>query len=253
METNRIEVPAEWEALPVHRWGGAILIIGAPNSGKSTFGRTLYGRLAAQGQPVAYLDADVGQQALGPPTSLILALPGQPAGPPTFPPTGPRWMRFAGNNSPRGHMLPVILGLHHLRDLAWQAGTTALVVETSGFVDAERGAATLKWAKVELLRPQAVVAFQHEKSWNRSLAPCAGCSAGGYTSCPSRPRPAIAPPKSAAPTAPAATGPTSGTPGRRPSPTSAWPSFPAGPSSPANCWPWRTATASPWPWASSSG
>lgn len=167
--TNRIEIPDEWAELDAGRWHGPILILGAPSTGKSTFARALFQQLIGQQATVAYLDADVGQQELGLPATVSVALPASPHD--SFPPAGRRRMSFVGSNSPRGHFVPLLLGLHRLQRFAIQCGATATAIDTSGFVDVERGAAVLKWAKIDLLQPTRVVAFQRQRELEPILAP----------------------------------------------------------------------------------
>lgn len=82
---------------------------------------------------------------------------------------------FIGANTPRGHMLPVIVGAARLAESAFQAGIETLVYDTSGLVDPGEGGVALKHAKIELLRPGLVIAIQREQelepillAWRRS-------------------------------------------------------------------------------------
>ena len=86
----QIDVPPAWQEGLSGDLHGALLVIGAPDTGKSTFARFLYGRLNARGQRVAYLDGDPGQASLGPPATMTAALPLE--GDATF-----RWRRFVGS------------------------------------------------------------------------------------------------------------------------------------------------------------
>ena len=66
----------EWEAA-ARRWleeGGAVMVLGAPDTGKSTLSRYLVYRAYAAGQPVGLVDLDLGQSHLGPPAALGLGL-----------------------------------------------------------------------------------------------------------------------------------------------------------------------------------
>jgi polynucleotide 5'-hydroxyl-kinase GRC3/NOL9 len=167
--TNQIEIPDEWIELDAGRWQGPILILGAPSTGKSTFARALFRQLIGQQEPVAYLDADVGQQELGLPATISVALSASHYE--GFPPSGRCRMSFVGSNSPRGHFVPLLLSLHRLQQFAVQCQAAATVIDTSGFVDVERGAAVLKWAKIDLLQPTRVVAFQRQGELEPILAP----------------------------------------------------------------------------------
>jgi len=168
-DTVHVEVPPAWEHITLAALSGLLLVVGAPDTGKSTFARYLYRRLCACHERVAFVDGDVGQATLGPPTTMTLAL-GQP-GDASFPPKGPRFRTFVGDVSPRGHMLPTLVGAHRLVEKARQAGAAAIVFDTTGLVDPGQGGGELKRAKVELLQPTAVVGIQRESELEHLLVP----------------------------------------------------------------------------------
>ena len=155
-----IEIPPAWERITLSALSGTLLVVGAPDTGKSTFARYLYRRLCTAHERVAFVDGDVGQATLGPPTTMTLALgwPGDDA----FPPAGARFRVFVGDVSPRGHMLPMLVGAHKLVERARHEGATAIVFDTTGLVDQAHGGGALKRAKVDLLRPSVVVGIQRE-------------------------------------------------------------------------------------------
>jgi len=95
------EVPHRWTQIRAERLTGLVLIIGAPDTGKSTLARYLYTRAAASGRRMAYVDGDPGQSTLGPPTTITvtLACPDNAS----FPPGGETRRYFVGHVSPRGH------------------------------------------------------------------------------------------------------------------------------------------------------
>jgi polynucleotide 5'-hydroxyl-kinase GRC3/NOL9 len=133
------------------------MVIGASDTGKSTFARYLFRRLAKHYPRVGFLDCDVGQSSLGLPTTLTLALTASATG--DKPTENERLAYFVGAVSPRGHMLPVVVGAHKLQHRAQQWGVRALVVDTTGLVDAAAGGGALKQWKIELLSPSTVFAF----------------------------------------------------------------------------------------------
>jgi polynucleotide 5'-hydroxyl-kinase GRC3/NOL9 len=165
---GRIEIPGRWHDLEAETWRGPVLVLGASDTGKSTFARYLYDRLGVAHGRIAYLDGDVGQSHLGPPTTLTLALNGEAS---TFPPDGPQRVWFVGSNSPTGHMLPMVTGLARLADFAAKEGAAATVIDTTGLVNPGQGGAALKWAVVDLLRPCTVVGFQRREELEPILAP----------------------------------------------------------------------------------
>jgi polynucleotide 5'-hydroxyl-kinase GRC3/NOL9 len=164
-----IDVPPAWERIAISTIEGLVLVIGAPDTGKSTFARYLYGRLCAYHERVAFIDGDMGQATLGPPTTMTMALgnPGEDA----FPPTGLRSRVFVGHISPRGHMLPTLVGAHRLVQRARDGGASAIVFDTTGLVDPDQGGGALKRAKIDLLHPALVVGLQRRDELEHLLLP----------------------------------------------------------------------------------
>lgn len=166
--TMAITIPYAWEKLTLEGLSGVLMVVGAPDVGKSTFARYLYRRLCADAR-VAFLDGDPGQSTLGPPTTLTLAM--DEGGKGTFPPTGMRRRWFIGAVSPRGHMLNVLVGAARLTEAARRMGVDAIVYDTCGLVDPARGGSVLKLSKVDLLRPTVVFAIQRGYELESLLVP----------------------------------------------------------------------------------
>ncbi len=164
-----MEIAPAWERITLSALSGVVLIIGAPDTGKSTFARYLYRRLYRYHERVAFVDGDVGQATLGPPTTMTLAL-GKP-GDDAFPPAGPRFRTFVGDVSPRRHMLPTLVGAHKLVQKARAEGATAIVFDPTGLVDPTQGGGALKRAKVDLLRPTVVIGIQRGTELEHLLVP----------------------------------------------------------------------------------
>jgi len=129
-----------------------VLVLGATDTGKSTFIRRLLHRLVERGVACTLVDADPGQKHIGPPACITSAnyrylyelrmerLSG---------------MYFVGSTSPRGHMLPVVVGTSKL---ASAASGRVTVVNTSGYVS--NAGSYLKCAKIEVLEPELLVALE---------------------------------------------------------------------------------------------
>lgn len=164
-----IEIPPYWEQLNLEGLSGLLMVIGAPDTGKSTFARYLYARLCAFHERVAFIDGDIGQASLGPPTTMTLAL--RQGGETRFPPGGPRVRVFVGANSPRGHMLPTLIGVYKLARRAQELGATVTVMDTTGLIAPEQGGPALKQAKVDLLEPTVLFAIQRGSELEPILGP----------------------------------------------------------------------------------
>jgi polynucleotide 5'-hydroxyl-kinase GRC3/NOL9 len=146
------------------------MVIGASDTGKSTFARYLYTDLARRGCRAAYLDTDVGQSTLGVPTTLNLALSSEP-GDDRFPPKGARATYFVGSITPRGHFLPTVVGTYRLKQRALAFGAEVIVVDTTGLVDEAQGGKALKQWKIELLEPGVVIGLQRARELEPILWP----------------------------------------------------------------------------------
>jgi len=154
---DSIYVPPQWERVDITALRGTIMIIGAPDTGKSTFARYLFQHLLQRYPRVGFLDCDVGQSSLGLPTTMNLVL--ATSGTPDEPAVNEKLSYFVGATSPRGHMLPVVVGAHKLQRRAQQWGVAALVVDTTGLVDRMAGGGALKQWKIEILEPSTIFAF----------------------------------------------------------------------------------------------
>lgn len=157
------------DGLDVKQWRGVVLFVGAADSGKSTLARTLWPRVVASHESPAFIDADMGQGTLGPPTTQTLAL-FSPSYRDAFPPRG-RWVRyFVGSTTPRRHMLNTIVGLSLLVREAIRR-SDVILIDTTGLVDPDQGGISLKTAKIEILRPHTVVVLEHGDEVSSALGP----------------------------------------------------------------------------------
>jgi polynucleotide 5'-hydroxyl-kinase GRC3/NOL9 len=167
MSDQPVVVPDAWLNLDVGAFRGVLLIVGAPDTGKSTFAHWLFERLVQIGRPTAFLDGDVGQSTVGPPTTLALV-------PPQTSELSQnleclRW--FVGDVSPRGHMLPQVVGAGRLTRRALKEGAKGVVVDTTGLVERTHGGVALKHALVDQLQPTRLFAFQRSSELEPILAP----------------------------------------------------------------------------------
>ena len=164
-----METPHRWAQIRTDRLEGLVMVIGAPDTGKSTLARYLYTQAISPGRRVAYIDGDPGQSTLGLPTTITLAM--ARAGDLSFPPAGEVRRYFVGSVSPRGHMLSLAVGARRLLDEAYRLGAETVIYDTCGLVDKAQGGHNLKLALIELLRPAIVFALQKERELESLLLP----------------------------------------------------------------------------------
>ena len=135
---------------------GKVFLLGESDSGKTTFAKTLVSKAIQKGILVGWVDADIGQSTIGPPTCIGLSL---------FSPESPEFkissLYFVGNTSPHGRFAPLIMGAKKLVDIASKE-TDLVVIDTTGAVTGEFGQ-TLKYQKILACKPNYVLAFQKEK------------------------------------------------------------------------------------------
>lgn len=174
----RLEVLPEWEdaARLFLDQGGPVMVLGAPDTGKSTLSRYLVYKNYTAGLPAALVDLDLGQSHLGPPATLGLGLfpPELPGDDSLFPAS----LYFIGQTSPVGAILEVAVGCRVLADQAACRGIDRVVVNTSGLVQGP-GALRLKRGQVELLQPPLILALQRERELEPLLLALGGMGAAG--------------------------------------------------------------------------
>ena len=154
-----ISISPSWKAAAeaISQETGILLVVGVPDSGKSTLSRYLVHYLTHANRIVALIDCDVGQTHLGPPTTLGMMLYTIPTDPCDT--LKPHHMRFIGATSPTGHLLDIVVGTKKMADKALNSGAEAVIVNTSGLILGVAGA-ELKLNKVDLLCPKYIFALQ---------------------------------------------------------------------------------------------
>jgi len=186
MENMQLEVPLAWQEILSGALSGTIMLLGAPDTGKSTLARYLYERLAVAvgGWPAWTVTRTDKPGAAGhddPGHGYGDGLPA--AGPPL---AALRWIGIAA----RAHASDAgwsgragrggagcRIGCDHLRH-QWTGGSGP-------------GGTALKLAKIDLLRPEAIIAIQREDELEPLLQPLRRVS--GLRLHELRPSPAVAP------------------------------------------------------------
>ena len=150
-----IDVPSAWE-WSAEKLSSAkrrrIMVLGATDSGKSTYCRFLSRRLMEAGSKVAIVDADVGQKDIGPPTCITSGFP-EPSG--MLEAIAPSSFYFVGTVTPVRHLLPMVVGTKQVVD---SSRAFVTVINTTGLIHGI--GRVLKGFKIEAVRPDAIVAIE---------------------------------------------------------------------------------------------
>lgn len=138
---------------------GVTLLVGGLDSGKTTLARRIARGGIQGGMTVGFLDADVGQSTVGPPTTVGLRLCRTEADLEHESLARADVLAFVGSTSPQGHLLPLVVGTRLLLDRARAEGADLVVVDTTGLVSGVYGQ-LLKGHKVQLLQPDLVIGLE---------------------------------------------------------------------------------------------
>jgi len=116
-------------------------------------------------EPVALVDADIGQSHIGPPTTVGWSLRERESGQAIE--LRPRGIAFVGDVTPRGHLLQLLAALALCVEQARQAAPVVLI-DTPGLVTGGP-ACSLWWTAQRLLQPERIIAIQRENELGEVL------------------------------------------------------------------------------------
>jgi polynucleotide 5'-hydroxyl-kinase GRC3/NOL9 len=147
--------------------GGLVVVMGAPDTGKTTFCRCLALASIAADRATAIVDADVGQSEIGPPACVSLAMPTRPFD--RLSAIEPCATAFVGSISPRYAALEHLAAVCRVVGEARSRGAELTICDTTGYV---RGltAMRLKRAKMQALRPDHLVRLVRDPQAQTSRA-----------------------------------------------------------------------------------
>lgn len=150
-----IDIPSAWhkcaEKIVLNR-RHKVLVVGESDSGKSTFCRFLAHSLAAAGETVGLIDADIGQKDIGPPACITMGMVGPNE---SFDRIRPIMFYFVGDVTPVRHFLPMVVGVSRLTA---SCPARFKVINTTGLVHGI--GRTLKGFTIEALEPDVIVGIQ---------------------------------------------------------------------------------------------
>lgn len=145
--------------------GGTTLILGEGDVGKTTFARLLVNTLVERHGRVAYLDGDIGQSEVGPPTCVGLAFASAPVL--ALSDLTPHSLAFVGSTAPIGLFMEHLSAMRRLAD---QAGDCPLVVDTCGYTQGSN-ARKLQQHTFDLTMPNHLVALQRRDELTPLFSP----------------------------------------------------------------------------------
>ncbi|MDQ3785014.1 MAG: hypothetical protein M3360_09090 [Actinomycetota bacterium] len=139
--------------------GGVVFLVGGIDTGKTTFGLELLRRSASAGMPAAFVDADIGQSTVGPPTTIGLKLCLDGGEVTRTSARAADALAFVGSITPPGYLLPLVGGTAKMVGEARASGCRLIVVDSTGYVSGI-GGQLLKFYKADAVRPDVVVGFR---------------------------------------------------------------------------------------------
>ncbi len=153
------ELYPEWQEAveELVRSDGVILALGATDTGKSTFCALLLRLKHQAGQNAGFVDLDVGQTTVGPPTTFSSVLLNKPYE--LLSELTPHSLAFLGDVSPVRHVSLALTGARRVLDDLMPLQPQSVVIDTDGYIGGWHGRA-YKLMLIDLLRPQAIVALQ---------------------------------------------------------------------------------------------
>ncbi|MCX8168728.1 MAG: Clp1/GlmU family protein [Candidatus Methanomethylicia archaeon] len=153
-------IPIEWHNLmsEIINFKGKIMVIGGIDSGKNTLVTFLSNQLLDLGFRVGVLDTDVGQNELGPPTTMTLGLVHNPI-------VSLDQLKlidcvFIGSTSPAYACNEILIGLKKLIDSVNKLDLDYLLINTTGWIS--NGGVKFKIEKINLIKPNIIIGIQRE-------------------------------------------------------------------------------------------
>ncbi len=136
-----------------------VLFVGGLDAGKSTLARATAAFALRLGRSVAYIDADVAQKTVGPPTTVGMKHIRHPDDLTLEALAHADALGFVGSTSPQDDLVALIGAMQRLRDRARTEGADLLIVDTGGEVSGI-GGQMLKYYLVDVLEPDLVIGLQ---------------------------------------------------------------------------------------------
>ena len=154
-------MPGDWLEIAnkILKDRGAVLVLGATDTGKSICTLLFANFWAKHGRKVGIVDVDMGQSDLGPPTTMGMVLINKPTK--SLKEFSTDSLYFIGSTSPLNYFLPTICGTKKLIDEGKKKGAEIIIVDTTGLVKGNPGR-TLKENMIDIISPSHIIALQRE-------------------------------------------------------------------------------------------
>lgn len=151
-------IPDDWRKLvsEISNVKGKVMVLGGLDSGKNTLVTFLSNNLFNNGFKVGVLDADVGQNELGPPTTMALGLVKRPVS--SLDQLDAVGYVFVGSTSPVNVRDRVFNGLRKLMDLSSKFELDYLIINTTGWIS--NGGVDFKIEKIKLVKPEVLIGIE---------------------------------------------------------------------------------------------
>lgn len=134
---------------------GVVMLIGAVDTGKTTLGRLILEDALDSGVSAAYVDGDIGVPMVGPPACVGLRK--VKAAEDLDDMSTADELRFVGSTSPQGVILPYVVSVAALVDIA-RGEAEVVILDTTGEVSGVVGQ-TIVYHLMELCKPTLVIAM----------------------------------------------------------------------------------------------
>lgn len=134
-----------------------IFVMGDKDTGKTTLVVELANELFRQGFSVGVIDADIGQSDIGPPTTIGFGVVQAPLA--SLSDVALQSLYFVGSISPKGYLLPLVIGTRKMLDNALNQGMQKILLDTTGLISGHIGR-VLKTYKIQITAPDAIVCLQ---------------------------------------------------------------------------------------------
>jgi polynucleotide 5'-hydroxyl-kinase GRC3/NOL9 len=145
---------------------GIVILLGATDAGKTTLAKFLIAQLSSRRIKVAFVDADIGQSYIGPPTTIGVVLFESP---PDLENIQPHEIFFIGSTTPEENLPLHLKGVRRMVDKAITYGAEVVLVDTTGLISGEVGI-ELKIRKINLLAPCSILVLQRFEELEDILA-----------------------------------------------------------------------------------